>query len=314
MHVSVAKRCQHVTSQRSSELIEAWLAGRSPQTVDAYRRDLSDFAAYVGVSDPAQAVESLLGESAGQANLIALRYRAALLDRGLSPATVNRKLAALRSMAKVARTVGLITFSLDVENVRSHPYRDTRGPGVDGYRTMLEALQGRQDAKGARDRAILHLLHDLGLRRAEVCSLDREHLDLSCGSVSVMGKGRRERVYLTLPAPTIIALGHWITFRGDAAGPLFMSIDKGNRLGGRLTGRGLHKVVSALGDAVGLTVCPHGMRHTAITEALDLTSGDVRAVARFSRHADIRVLQRYDDNRDDTAGEIAKMVSAQGQG
>ena len=112
------------------ELLEAWLAGRSPQTVDAYRRDLADFASYVGADSPARAAEALLGAGAGEANLAALRYRATLLERGLSPATVNRKLAALRSLVKVARTVGFITFSLDVENVRSQAYRDTRGPGV----------------------------------------------------------------------------------------------------------------------------------------------------------------------------------------
>ena len=295
------------TREQGHELLEAWLAGRSTQTVQAYRADLADFQSYVGVESLGQAAGVLLSSGAGQANLVALRYRAALLERGLAPATVNRKLSALRSLVKVARTVGMIGFALDVENVRSEAYRDTRGPGVEGYRTMLETLQTRQDAKGSRDRAILHLLFDLGLRRAEVVSLDLEHLEGE--SLSIMGKGRRERISLTLPAPTVAALEGWLAFRGDEAGPLFASIDKGGRIGGRITGRGLHKIISGIGGKVGLSVWPHGLRRAAITTALDMTAGDVRAVAKFSRHADLRTLTFYDDNRSDMAGQVAALIA-----
>ena len=56
-------------------------------------------------------------------------------------------------------------------------------------------------------------------------------------------------------------------------------------------------------------VRPHGLRHAAITEALDLTKGNVRAVQRFSRHRDLRTLTIYDDNRQDLAGEIARQLA-----
>lgn len=307
--LAVIEKPELVAADPRSELLEAWLSGRSPQTIAAYSADLQDFAGFLDVSGTGQAAEALLSAGAGKANLLALRYRAALLERGLAPASINRKLSALRSLVKVARTIGLVTFALDVENVRSQAYRDTRGPGREGVQAMLGALQGRQDAKGARDRAMLHLLFDLGLRRAEVVSLDLEHLDLSGASVSVMGKGRRERITLTLPAPTVEAVAAWLTWRGDSAGPLFVSLDKSGHMGGRLTGRGLHKVIAGAGRQVGLRVWPHGLRHAAITASLDMTGGDVRSVARFSRHLDIRVLTRYDDNRTDAAGAIAALIA-----
>jgi len=124
-----------------------------------------------------------------------------------------------------------------------------------------------------------------------------------------MGKGRRERISLILPAPTIAALASWLSFRGEEAGPLFTSMDHAGKGSERLTGRVLHQVVSAIARQVGLTVWPHGLRHAAITTALDLTVGDVRSVAKFSRHADIRVLSRYDDNRADMAGVIAALIA-----
>ena len=81
--------------------------------------------------------------------------------------------------------------------------------------------------------------------------------------------------------------------------------------GRRLTGRSHHRIVKALGEAAGLgAVRPHGLRHAAITEALDATNGNVRAVQRFSRHRDLRVLNTYDDNRQDLAGEVARLVAA----
>src|SRR6266571_4543544 len=74
--------------------------------------------------------------------------------------------------------------------------------------------------------------------------------------------------------------------------------------------RALLDLVRELGRKIGLKVWPHGLRHTAITEALDLTGGNDRAVQRFSRHRDVRILERYDDNRRDLAGEVAKQVAA----
>jgi hypothetical protein len=51
-------------------------------------------------------------------------------------------------------------------------------------------------------------------------------------------------------------------------------------------------------------------RHAAITEALDFTGGNVRAVQKFSRHRDVRVIERYDDNRTDLAGQVARQLAA----
>jgi integrase/recombinase XerC len=59
-----------------------------------------------------------------------------------------------------------------------------------------------------------------------------------------------------------------------------------------------------------MTARPHGLRHAGITEALDLTKGNIRAVQRFSRHRDLRILNLYDDNRIDLGGDVARLVAA----
>jgi len=306
---ALALSCPPVPAPAVDGLLAAFLSGRCERTLLAYRQDLEDFARFVDVAGAEAAGELLLQSGQGNANRIAVSYRAALMDSGLSAATVNRRLAALRSLVKLARTFGLVSWTLDVPNVKAQPYRDTRGPGREGFRRLLGELEhGCAKAKAVRDRALLHLLYDLALRRNEAVSLDLEHLDLEAGSVSVLGKGRAERIALTLPEPTRSALRAWLELRGREPGPLFLNMDRA-RKGGRLTGRSVARLVGALGHSVGLRVRPHGLRHAAITEALDLTRGDVRAVQKFSRHRDLRTLSVYDDNRRDMAGEVAKLVA-----
>lgn len=290
-------------------LVEAFLSGRNARTLKAYGKDLEDFRAFVGSPSLDAAAGELLGRSHGEANALALSYKTSLVERNLAAATVNRRLAALRSLVKLGRTLGFVPWTLEVESAKGETYRDTRGPGRGAVRRMLERLDARLDAKGRRDRALLRLLFDLALRRGEAVSLDVEHVDVVAGTVDVLGKGRTGRAKITLPDVTKAALVAWLELRGTNAGPLFVSVDRSSA-GHRLTGRAVYKIVRELGEDVDLRVRPHGLRHAAITEALELTKGNVRAVQRFSRHRDLRVLTVYDDNRTDLAGEVASLVSA----
>src|SRR5262249_35191138 len=163
------------------------------------------------------------------ANETVLHFRTALQARGLAPATINRRLAALRSLVKLARTLGLVSWVLEVEGVRAESYRDTRGPGHAGFRKLLLTLAGRRDTKAVRDRALLRLLYDLGLRRAEVVGLNVADVDLDGGTVAVLGKGRSQKVLLTLPAATRDALAAWLAVYGLTSGPLFTPLDRASR-------------------------------------------------------------------------------------
>ena len=294
--------------QATPRLVEAFLAGRTQTTLRAYRADFADFAAWVGAIDSEEAVQVLIANGNGQANGLALGYRNHLLERALSPATVNRRLAALRSVVKLARTLGVVQWTLEVQGVKSLPYRDTSGPTRSGIENILTALSGSREPKSRRDAAIVHLLHDLGLRRGEVVSLDLEHFDRARKTLSIMGKGRTERSLLTLPQKTLHALLRWLEVRGECEGPLFLSFDRRGSQS-RLCGRSIHRIIRRLGAEQGLDIRPHGLRHSAITQALELTKGDLRRVQRFSRHADPRTLMLYDDNRTDIAGEIADLVA-----
>jgi integrase/recombinase XerC len=297
------------------DLYSAVLSGRNARTVRAYEADYRDFAAFLGVASPGQALDALISVPHGVANGMALGYRGHLIERGLAPATIARRLSALKSAVKLARQLGRVAWGLEIEAPKVQSYRDTAGPGRTGWRAMLDhAKEAATTPRGRRDLALVRLLHDTALRRAEAIGLDLEHVDLERGTIQVLGKGKLQRVPITLPPPTRAALADWIAARGDEPGPLFLRLDHGASKGqtdGRLTGHAVYLVVKSLGKAAGLSrrVRPHVLRHQAITQALDCTGGDVRAVQKFSRHASLDTLTVYDDARRDLAGDVARQVA-----
>lgn len=289
-------------------LVDAFLAGRSPRTIAAYKQDWADFARFVGAETMDDAAQILLGSGPGAANMAALQYRNHLHERGMAAATINRRLAALRSLVALANTIGMATFALKVPGVKSQPYRDTRGPGDDGFLRMLAVVEGRGDAKGVRDAAILHLLHDLALRRGEVVSLDRVHLDINRGTLAILGKGRTGRDLLTIPATTKQALQAWLSVRGDGQGPLFLNYDRAGK-GDRLGESGVYRMVRHVGGEAGLKTWPHGLRHLGITHAITATGGNIAKVQQFSRHKDVRTVMIYNDAGANHQGEVAALVA-----
>ncbi len=291
-------------------LIDAFLQGRTPDTRRAYGQDVADFAAFLGVPDIDAAARTLLSQEPGTANLIVLEYRTHLSERDLAPATINRRLASLRSLVKLARTIGVVTWALDISNIRAQSYKDTRGPGVYRVRRMISEAESRGDSKGRRDSAILHLLFDLGLRRGEVCKLDLADVDLPESAIHVLGKGRLEKERLSLPEPTKRALASWIDDRGTEPGPLFLS-----RSGRRLDGSSLYYIVRTIGESIGIKTRPHGLRHSGITEAVKAATAngmDLTEVLPFSRHRNVSTLQVYRDTERDTQGKLAAMVAGTG--
>jgi integrase/recombinase XerC len=287
-------------------LHRAFLAGRSPHTLDAYARDLAAFARFAGEARPEAALSRLIRGTAGEGHAVLQDYRAHMVDAGLTPATVNRRLAAVRSVLKFARSRGLMAWSPEIEGVKVQTYRDTAGPGLGGTRAMLARAKAQEPVKAARDVALIRLMFDLGLRRGEVAGLDVGDIDRDGRKLWIKGKGRAQKESRSLPAPTLAALSAWLAVRskiaaaGEAA--LFIGFNAG---GGRITGRGLYRVISELGAGVGLKTRPHGLRHASITAALDANNGDVRAVQQHARHASPQTTMRYDDNRRDLAGQVA---------
>lgn len=282
---------------------------RSANTRRAYATALKVF--FNGDPRP-EAVRAFVTEAPAMIAFRLACFKTRMLQAGLSEATINLRLAAVRALLKVCHRIGFAQTDgrglVDSERVQS--YRDTRGVDLETLKRLINC-PAREGLKGLRDRAILRLLAENGLRRAELCALDITDLDHR--ELSILGKGRgSQQERITLSAPCAEAIARYLEAAGHSAGALFRNIspDSGKR-GDRLSPGGLFQIVRGYGRQIGHPkLAPHKIRHSCLTAALEMTNGDVTAVQRLSRHLDVRTLMIYDDRRKDRQGELTQGLAA----
>lgn len=317
-----------VTGRRhtAETILDAWRAGKSPHTMRSYQHDLDTFARFLssalGVVPPLAiepALTRLFAQDSASAHEIVLAFRASLLAANLAAASINRALATLRSVSKLARMLGLVQggWYLEVPGVKAERRRDTRGPAVEDIRRMLTATAGDTETE-TRDAAIVVTLFGLGLRVSELCGLTLEETDLARGTTWITGKGRRERELVPLPEVVVAALRRYLAHRGATGqGPLFVSRSRRRDGDGskRLHARSVLRIVDGLGRRVGVRVWCHALRHSAITTAIERgqqAGVGLDQIRAFSRHRTLATMLVYRDEHDRmaTQRQLADVVAA----
>jgi integrase/recombinase XerD len=258
----------------------------SPHTLDAYARDLADYAEFArdhGVADWGEAGATLVDG-----------YLASLGRRGLAGATVARRRSALRGFHAFLASEGLKADDPFAQLPAAR--RERKLPHalpVDDILQLLAQPAGERPL-ALRDRAMLELAYASGLRVSETCGVERRRLDLDGRSVAVAGKGGRERVvpfgchaeraireYLARGRPVLAAKA-----RHDL---LFV-----NARGGRLSRMGFWKILRGHARAAGLAsrVHPHALRHSFATHLL-AGGADLRVVQELLGHASVTTTAIY---------------------
>jgi integrase/recombinase XerD len=255
--------------------------GLAANTLSAYQRDLKDYLAYLGENDP----------SAGRA----VAYVAELHAASLKPATIARKVAALRGLHRFL--VAEQFASEDPTVLLDSPRLGSALPKaltVDEVARLLAAPID-ETPLGARNRALLEFMYATGVRVTEAVSLDLSALDVEDRTVLVTGKGNRQRLVPVgrLAVDAILAyLPHRMKLKGDRvdAGAVFL-----NARGGRLTRQGVWGIVRKAAERAGLEpakVSPHVLRHSAATHMVE-GGADLRTVQEMLGHANISTTQVY---------------------
>lgn len=303
-----------VPPDRLRQMAEEFFGSLGALTRKAYQRDLRCFAAFMGTDHIGEALRQLMAAGPGEAFSTVTRYRTHLQTiPTIHGASINRRLGALRTLLRFARSCGLVAWTVEVKNVRADALRDTRGPNSAGIARLFAACEGTAPAM-VRDRAILRLLYSAALRRAEVSTLDVEHFDPVGARVSVLGKGRELRQWVPVARSVVRDVGAWAVLRGGTSKePLFVNFDptKKGREGDRLMPEGVWEVVKRAAKRAGFRkyeLSSHSLRHSGVTFALEQTNGNVAKVQKFSRHKDVRTVIIYNDNRTDAAREIADLM------
>lgn len=301
-----------VAGLKIESLVTTFLESKGLATREAYRQDLACFQKFVFSATKIDSLPTLLQLSSPEMNLVVLKYRDSLIAESFSAATINRRLGAIRSLFKLGRLLGHTNVEIEIPNMKSQAYRDTRGPGLPAFKRMMTAASNQSSVKAARDRAILRLLFDLALRASELVGLDLEHLEFEQKRISIKGKGRADREYLSLPQTSIDAVIDWIQVRGDHSGPLFFNLVRDSRRRKRLTRVGLYELIRGLGDEANVKTRPHGIRHLSISEACEVAQNNgfaLEEVLDHSRHKSVATLMIYRDRKRDTQGAISTLVS-----
>ena len=212
-------------------------------------------------------------------------YIALLAERGKSSTTVWNNARAIRTMLIFWHTEGYLQAVVKFDM----PRKTKRRLPVLNAETLQQVLKHCN----TRDKAILLFMADSGLRRAEVCALNWDDVDLQSGMVRVIqGKGRKDRTAV-VGATTRRALIAYRRTQKNRNGILFKS-----RLGTRFTGSGLLSIFRRLTKETGIHVTPHAMRRTFVI--LSHRAGmDVLHLQTMLGHESLEMTRHYADMVDE---------------
>jgi integrase/recombinase XerC len=285
----------------------------SPKTIECYQKDLffglDFFASQKGKADHALHPAEL-------DHRVFRCYLAFSQQQGHARATMARRLAAWRSFYR---------YLVREEIVEKNPVAGLSSPRLEkrlpeflyeGEAKLLVEAPDLGSPLGIRDRALLETLYAGGLRIDELVLLDQGDLDLRGGYVRVMGKRARERV-IPLGRLAVTAL---ISYMKDARPRLLMKSSTNkinsaalktemivkqplpslehavflNRWGGRLSGRGIRKMINKYVQKVSIErkVSPHTLRHSFATHLLN-AGADLRSVQELLGHVSLSSTQIY---------------------
>lgn len=285
-----------------ASLLERLFSDLKPNTLRAYQKAWDVLAEFLGLPDRIAAAHHLTAMTGPEANLMAMEWLAAMKADDYAPATVATRFAALKGVLKRMRIIGLVTWNVEVKGPQVNTLKDTTGPGKEAIVKMIQDLRERTDPKGLRDMAIISVLYTTALRRGELAAVEISDIEIEKDQVWITGKGRDDREKVTLTPVAKASIEKWLAARPGTSNHLFVSLDPAH-YGNPLSDQGIWRITISYGLGN-----PHGLRHSAITEILEKTGGNIRTAQEFSRHRDVRMLQRYDDNRKNLAGEASNML------
>jgi integrase/recombinase XerD len=257
-------------------------AQRAPLTVEAYRRDLTALATWLGGPPGAAGVDDLE------------RWLADMRAEGLAATTIRRRVAAVRTYFRHLVLIGARRENPAAElELPRRPRRLPRTLSPREAERLVEAAAGTAP-RDLRDRALVELLYGAGLRVSEAVGLERAGVDADNRLVRVTGKGGKER---------IVPIGREAADavrRYDARGRPFLDRRHRGELflnaqGGALTRAGAFFVLRRLAAKAGLEperVHPHLLRHSFATHLLE-GGADLRSVQEMLGHADLSTTEVY---------------------
>lgn len=272
--------------------------GAAANTLDAYRRDLSDFTAFLD-----RAGVPLLETDRADIS----RYLSELSHAGLKPASRARRLSAVRQLYKFLEADGVVD---------DNPAAGIEGPGkaralpktlsvdevdrlIDAAAHAIEGESGRDLVRAVRHHCLLEILYATGMRVSELVSLPRSVLKGDPRLLTIRGKGGRERL-VPLNGKARTALDRYLALGAtpaDRVAPMIATrfLFPSRAEEGHLTRQRFAQDLKQTALAAGIDperVSPHVLRHAFASHLLD-RGADLRSVQSLLGHADISTTEIY---------------------
>lgn len=276
----------------------------SGHTITSYQTDLEQFLAYLAEEDRSAGLE--------QANYQQVRgWIARLMENKIAPKSVNRKLSSLKSFYKFLQKKGVISVN---------PLQKITGPKspkrlpvfVDQQHmdNLFSDIEFEEGFEGLRDKLLLDLLYQTGIRRAELVGLKEQDVDINNLTFKVLGKRSKERII-----PISLELKRNLE--------MYLSVKKDMKFESDhlfVSGKGLpfneSKVYNTVKKYLSQVTTiqkksPHVLRHTFATHMLN-QGADINAVKDLLGHANLSATQIYTHNTIDKLKKSYKQAHPRG--
>lgn len=249
--------------------------GLSQNTLEAYRRDLSEFS---------QGVEDIKKVDRMSINMFIRKLR----ENKLAPSSIIRKIASLRGFFKWASSTGIIdknpASTLEQPKVPQHL------PKVVSIKEIEEMLHNNLTPL---EHVIMELLYSCGLRVSELVNLKTNDIDLSSKYVRCFGKGSKERIIpigeIAKKAVTEYMPERDFLVKKYNLNTKLLLIQNSGRL---ITRQDVYTFIHAQGKLIHKNISPHTLRHSFATHLLE-NGADLRVVQELLGHSDVSTTQLY---------------------
>ena len=249
--------------------------GLSANTIDAYRRDLTDFSVNI--------------ENIDLINRMTINsYIRKLKERNFAPSSIIRKIATLRGFFKWANSSGIL--EKNPAATLEQPKVPQRLPKVVSLKEIEEMLHNNLTEL---EHVMMELLYSCGLRVSELVNLKLNDIDLSSKYVRCFGKGSKERI-IPIGEQAKLVIKEYLPTR-DFLIKKYNLTTKNlliNEKGHLITRQDVYNFIHKQGKLIHKSISPHTLRHSFATHLLE-NGADLRVVQELLGHSDVSTTQLY---------------------
>lgn len=278
----------------------------SKHTVNAYNSDINQFLEFLESNFE-------INNHIEVNDKIVRSWLVQLSDQGLSARSINRKISSLKSLYK---------FELRSGRIKNNPAINIHGPKVEKrlpsfieekeMRSLFEKIEFEDSFKGIRDKLILEIFYQTGMRLSELRNLKVNDIDFSKKMLKVLGKRNKERL-IPLHSQSLMYLSKYIKLRTKEAkfSHSFLILNnKGEQAGKKFVYRTVNSYLSKVTTSTKKS--PHVIRHTFATHMLN-KGADLNTIKELLGHANLAATQVYTHNTINKLKTVYKQAHPKGQ-